>query len=274
MMLDLIQIVRLKYRDKYFFWGLLPELQVVYLLEDEKLKNIISRKSKHNFSFTIFENEAIISVWNLQLGYGVSFPLDEILHFAKLLFYAEKNIYSEVAEKISDLKIPFKKSWLFPDKIDFFRFLFSTFFENWNNLDDFPDETVFEKIMKMFAVMGHEKVDFQDFKKWLKTEKTFFLKLVGEDYYLDFERKNIREISEILQKGGRVNLLSESFNENDNRAIGVYLSNGKKIGYLRKPVANVLQERFIREKYYAEIAFVDLRKKKNSRLILKVNFVG
>ncbi len=263
MLLEIEQIISVEFGKEKFFWALLPARQLVPLNDSEELNKLISVEADFRQNFTLLAESVDIVRWNLEKETKLAAPMNDILLFAKILVSERKRIYPLISTILENLKITFKEKWIFPHKKNFYRFLFSQIYESWKYSESIVEE-IEKNIFEKFCSSWSFSYKFSDFKKWLKTETKFYLKVVGEEFHLD-----ISEIKK-LKIGEKLNLMTDPLNEHDSQAIGVYLADGKQIGFLRRTVSAKLFSRLINQNSQVKIIHLDNSAYKNNRIFIEL----
>lgn len=263
MLLEIEQIISVKHGKENFFWALLPARQLVPLNNSKELATLINADPDFRQNFKLLGESVDIVRWNLEKETKLAAPMNDILLFAKILVSERNRIYPLISNVLENLKITFKEKWIFPQKRNFYRFLFSHIYESWKYSESVVEE-IESKIFEKFCSIWSFPYKFSDFKKWLETETKFYLKVVGEEFHLD-----ISEIKK-LKIGEKLNLMTDPLNKHDSQAIGVYLINGKQIGFLRRTVSSKLFSRLINQNSQVSIIHLDSNAYKNNRIFIEL----
>ncbi len=267
MLITLIEVAQLTVNDKNYFWGLLPGKQFIHMEDSKELRELIAKKDSRTVLFNIFDVPIEIKTWRLGKKAGHVIPTDRILNFAKILVLDHKSCYAVWEKYLDSLPSVYDAGWFYQsDPEAFYRYVFSMIYENWHESNYKHIDVKLKGILEELTIGTDRKVSSTSFKKWLKSSKFFYPRVVGDKYHIN------SELMRNLQEGQRVNLILESFNDYDDFAVGVYLENGKQLGYFRRPVARVLYKRLSKEAYSAKIHFVDIEAGNNNRIIVEVRF--
>ncbi len=268
MPITLLEVAKLKACDRHFYWGLLPGKQFIHMEESDALMKLIEGKESKDFDFTVLDEPTTITTWRLTDNPNYVIPIDRILNFAKILVLDNLSCYSIWDKYIDHSPAVYNDNWLHKGHPEaYMRYLFSVIYENWHESNYHHIDAKLQAILDDISLNSEQTVQADDFRNWLATSTHFYPRVVGDKYHVT------RDILSKLEVGQKINLIQESFNDYDDYAIGVYLENGKQLGYFRRPVARVLYNRVNREMFSARIHFIDPDAGNNDRLIVEVNFL-
>ncbi len=266
MLVNFVEISSIDLGDEQHYWGLIDGGQLVFLNKGKDLSPLIKKEPTQCQEFTIMDETVKISKWMLKKVKNMAIPQDKLLETARLLICDRKGLYTLFHLIYAKLDMPLNKEELFKhNKDDWYKFLFHELYEEWKAYDEEkePDEKL--RILELDEYWQRTTKPAL-FQKWMKTNPAFVLRCVGDKYHL--EKDQIK----LLTPGQAINLLLESHNDMDNRAISIYLPDGKQLGYLRKPVARKLYDRLNYEKWTASISWVDAEQYANYRIIVALDF--
>ena len=267
MLVTLLEVAQLTVNDKKFYWGLLYPKQFIHMEESKELEALIGKKEARTIVFNIYNVPIEIKTWRLRKKVENVIPTDRILNFAKILILDHKSCYAIWEKYLDTLPAMYDSNWLFqssPDSV--YRNVFSVIYENWHESNYKHIDERLKSILEELSADMNRKVTVTGFRKWLKTSKFFYPRVVGDKYHIN------SELLRSLEEGQEVNLIQESFNDYDDFAVGVYLKNGKQLGYFRRPVARVLYKRLNKETFSARIHFIDAEGGNNNRIVVEVKF--
>ena len=269
MLIDIDEIIKIEFNGNEYFYALLTSKQLIYLINPKEVNIILEKNKPISQEFTIFKITTILKRWKIEKDSILTAPMADILLCAKILIVDFLKLYPLLDDYLYRINININKKWILISKNDFFSYVFSIIYEKWNgnnrnSVTDFDSEIKlkFEIICKDL----NRDYKFKDLKKWIFSTKKIILKIVGEEFHLDSER--IKH----LQIGQKINLLADTNNAYDTNAIAVFLEDGEQIGFLRRPVAEVLHKRFVNSDINAKIVFVNPDNEKNNRILIEVNF--
>ncbi len=267
MLVTLLEVAQLTVNGRNYYWGLLPGKQFIHMEESDELSAMIGKKQPRTVLFNIFDIPIEIKTWQLKKQIKHVIPMDRILNFAKILILDHKNCYAIWEKYLDSLPTVYDSGWFFQsDPESFYRYVFSMIYENWHESNFKHIDVRLKGILEELTADTDRKVSATGFRKWLKASKSFYPRVVGDKYHIN------SEVMHSLTEGQEVNLILESFNDYDDYAVGVYLKNGKQLGYFRRPVARVLYKRLNTESYTAKIHFIDAEAGDNNRIVVEVKF--
>jgi hypothetical protein len=267
MLVNILEICAITISEVAYYWGLVEGGQIVYLNEGVELNKLTTDIAHQEIRFTIMEEPIILCKWIVTRKKGLAIPQDKIMDVARLLIYEKKGLFTLFHLLHDKLDIPINKQWFFSQsETAWYQYLFEELYEHWKAFDEEmePDEQLRIDALDEY---WQKQTKMGDFHKWINTTAELKLRVVGDKYHL--EKDQIKLLSPHMP----INLLLESHNDRDNRAIGIYLTDGRQLGYLRKPVARKLYDRLSFESWSAHISWVDAEQWSNHRVFVSINFL-
>ena len=267
MIIDIAEILEIRTKKNNYYFALLKSNQLIYLINKKEITQLIKDLKKFTQQFSILNKNVYLTRWKLNHNIKNAIPMNDILDCARILILDNLKFYPLMQEYLENINIIINKNWIMKKKEDFFHYAFTCIYENWYNPADIIDYKYSEKKIKLYDNICKElnrNYSYDNFQDWIENEDKFILKVVGEKYHM-----TIQQLKKI-KKEMKINLLTDASNCYDNKAISVFLQNGKQIGFIRKPAAHKLYYRLINSQFKAKIVFSEPDNDNNKRILIEL----